>query len=120
MTNAGNTKALSLNVTSKRARARGEMVVAAPVSALPPAVERAGVRLPRMTLTGIWQERAELVAGTTWKTFGEDIVLTFEPVDAATTRVVATSTPHVPTTIFDYGQGKADVTEVLNAVAAEL
>ena len=120
MTNAGNSKPLSLNVPAKRARARGEMVVAVPAAALPPAVERAGARLPRMTLTGIWQERAELVAGTTWKTFGEDIVLSFEPIDAGTTRVLATSTPQLTTTIFDYGQGKADLTEVLNAVAAEL
>ena len=120
MTNTGNSKTISLSVTSKRARARGEMVVPAPVAALPPAVERASYQLPRMTVTGIWQERAEMLAGTTWKSFGADIVLTFEPVDAGTTRVRATSTPHVPTTLFDYGQGKADVTEVLQAVADQL
>lgn len=120
MMNKGNTRLVSLSVTSKRARARGEMVVQAPVSQLPPAVERAVYKLPRMTLTGVWQERAEVMAGTTWKTFGEDIVLTFEPVDEATTRVLASSKPHVATTLFDYGQGKADVTEVLTAVAAEL
>lgn len=116
----GNTKTISLNVTSKRARARGELVVQAPVAELPAAVERASYRLPRMTVTGIWMERAELTAGTTWKSFGEDIVLSFEPIDAGTTRVLATSTPQLATTIFDYGQGKADLTEVLKAVAAEL
>lgn len=41
MMNKGNTRLVSLSVTSKRARARGEMVVQAPVSQLPPAVERA-------------------------------------------------------------------------------
>ncbi|MBF4994759.1 hypothetical protein ITX31_11640 [Arthrobacter gandavensis] len=120
MMNKPNARLLSLNVTAKRARARGEMVVGVPVFQLPPAVERAVARLPRMTLTGVWQERAELMAGTTWKTFGEDIVLTFEPADESTTRVVAVSKPHVATTIFDYGQGKADITAVLTAVAAEL
>lgn len=116
----GNPRTISLTVTAKRARARGELLVAAPVDQLPPAVERAAARLHRFTLTGLWRERAELMAGTTWKTFGEDIVLSFEPVDAGTTRVLGTSTPQVPTTIFDYGQGKADLSEVLAAVAAEL
>ena len=116
----GNPKTISLNVSAKRARARGELLVAAPVGALPPAVERASRRLSRITLTGLWRERAEFDAGTTWKSFGAAIVLAFEPVDAATTRVLATSTPTVPTTVVDYGQAKADVTEVLTAVAAEL
>ncbi len=120
MTHMGNSRTLSLTVTSKRARARGEMVVSAPAHALPPAVERASYHLPRMTVTGIWRERAEMIAGTTWKSFGADIVLTFEPLDAGTTRVLATSTPQVPTTLLDYGQGKSDVTEVLQAVAAQL
>lgn len=120
MMNMGNSKTISLNVTSKRARARGEMVVAAPVAALPPAVERAAFQLPRMTVTGIWADRAEMSAATNWKSFGADIVLTFEPLDAGSTRVLATSTPQVPTTLIDYGQGKSDVSDVLQAVAAQL
>ncbi|MCQ1987606.1 hypothetical protein [Arthrobacter sp. zg-Y844] len=120
MTNMGNAKTISLDITSKRARGRGELVISAPVAALPPAVERAAHRLPKMTLTGVWQERAEFSVGMTWKSYGSNIVLTFEPVDAGTTRVVATSTPAVPTTLMDWGQGKADLAEVLNAVAAEL
>ncbi|WP_342022549.1 hypothetical protein AAE021_11930 [Arthrobacter citreus] len=116
----GNTKTLSLTVTAKRARARGELLVQAPAAALPPAVERAAAGLDRMTLTGLWQERAEFSAGTTWKSFGQDIVLSFEPVDAGTTRVVATSTPVVATTLLDYGQSKADLTQILGAVAAQL
>ncbi|GAA3290428.1 hypothetical protein ACFFON_10095 [Arthrobacter citreus] len=120
MANMGNTKTLSLTVTAKRARARGELLVQAPAAALPPAVERAAAGLDRMTLTGLWQERAEFSAGTTWKSFGQDIVLSFEPVDAGTTRVVATSTPVVPTTMLDYGQSKADLSRILGAVAAAL
>ncbi|MCC9175376.1 hypothetical protein [Arthrobacter sp. zg-Y179] len=120
MTNMGNARTISLEITSKRARGRGELVITAPVAALPPAVERAAYRLPTMTLTGVWQERAELSVGMTWKSFGSSIVLTFEPVDAGTTRVLATSTPAVPTTLSDWGQSKADLAAVLNAVAAEL
>ena len=73
-----------------------------------------------MSLTGVWQERAEFSAGTTWKSFGQNIVLSFEPVDAGTTRVVATSTPAVPTTVLDYGQSKADLAKILTTVAAHL
>lgn len=116
----GNSKTLNLTVTAKRARARGELVVRAPAAALPPAVERAAGALDRMTLTGLWQERAEFSAGTTWKSFGQNIVLSFEPVDAGTTRVVATSTPALATTVLDYGQSKADLTQILTTVAAEL
>ena len=120
MTAEGTPRTVQLTVSAKRARAQGELVVQAPGAALPPAVERAVARLPRMTLTGIWQERAEIVAGGNWKTFGAVIVLSFEPAAAGTTRVLASGTPHVPTTLIDYGQGKADLTEVLQAVAAEL
>ncbi|MGW9404484.1 hypothetical protein ACWGQ2_11030 [Arthrobacter sp. NPDC055585] len=120
MTADGPSNTIQLTVSSKRARAHGELVVQAPMAALPPAVERALAGLPRMTLTAIWRERAEIVAGGNWKSFGAVIVLSFEPIDARTTRVSAASTPNVPTTLFDYGQGKADVTEVLRAVAAEL
>ncbi|WP_146362626.1 hypothetical protein [Arthrobacter yangruifuii] len=120
MTNMGNSKTLSLNVTSKRARGRGELVVSAPAAALPGAVERAAPRLPGITLTGLWQERAEFAADMTWKSFGMSIVLSFEPVDAGTTRVLASSTPAVPTTMMDFGQSKAQLSDVLAAVAAEL
>ncbi|UWX97814.1 hypothetical protein N2K95_03770 [Arthrobacter zhaoxinii] len=120
MTNMGNSKTVSLNVTSKRARSRGELLVSAPAAAVPGAVERAALRLPKMTLTGVWQDRAEFAVGMTWKSYGANIVLSFEPVDAGTTRVLATSTPAVPTTLTDWGQGKAQLTEVLSAVAAEL
>ncbi|MFF3038792.1 hypothetical protein [Arthrobacter citreus] len=68
----GDARLVSLNVTSKRARARGEMAVQVPVSHLPPAVERAVCK------------------------------------------------PHAATATFDYGQGTADITEVLTAVAAEV
>ncbi|MCC9205233.1 hypothetical protein [Arthrobacter sp. zg-Y769] len=120
MTNMGNAKTLSLEVTSKRARGRGELVVSAPMAALPPAVERAALRVPKMSLTGVWMDRAEFSVGMTWKSYGSNIVLSFAPIDAGTTRVLATSAPAVPTTLTDWGQSKADLAEILNAVAAEL
>lgn len=125
MTNMGSSNPVSIdaklfNVTSKRARGRGETVIAAPVGELPAAVERASAHLPNLKLTGIWNERAQFSSAMSWKSYARIVALTFEPVSAGSTRVVVTSTPEAPTVMLDFGKSKNDVIQVLNAVSAEL
>lgn len=103
-------------IRSLAARSRGRLGVEAPVEDVVAAVRRTGEQLPRFTVVELSRAGARLTASATVQTWREHITLRFHPADPGRTEIEARCTPHVRTTVVDYGQGARDLHTLLGAI----
>lgn len=103
-------------VATKAARTHAEVSVPAPVDALPGLCAKALQTQPQFKLRSASGSGLEIRRRINWKTWGESLSVGFERLDANHTKVWVDVQPLLGTTIFDYGQGSRDATDLLRAV----
>jgi len=57
-----------------------------------------------------------LKSGISWNSYGEIVTISCTPLDAYSTHVMIKSAPAVPFTLYDWGKGKKNINNVLNAM----
>lgn len=103
-------------VSSKAARTHAEASVPAPIEALPGLCSRAVQQEPRFSLRSSTERHVELRRRVNWKTWGELVSVDFKRLDEDHTLVSIAVEPLLGTTLFDYGQGERDATDLLRAI----
>ena len=104
------------SITSRGPVSEGRVQLRVPVSSLPETVNNAVAGMRRFKVQKISADGAEITRGITFKTWGEQITLTFEEMGPAGSKVEATSCPKVQSTAIDYGQGARDLRDLFLAL----
>lgn len=107
-------------ITSRWARSQAVLSVDASVEQVMAAVQRSAEELPRLTLVEISSTGACLAARMNMKTWGENLTLRFRPVEPGRIEIDARCEPDLSVTLVDYGQGAADLRQLLETVEHHL
>ena len=107
-------------ITSRWARSEAVLSVDASVEQVATAVQRSAEELPRLTLVEISATGACLAARMKMKTWGEHLTLRFRPSGPGRVEIAARCEPDLGITLVDYGQGAADLRQLLESIERQL
>ena len=103
------------SITSRGPVSEGRVQLPVPASSLPKIVDNAVAGMRSFKVQKISADGAEITRAMTFKTWGEQITLTFEDIGSAGSSVEAISRPKVQSTAIDYGQGARDLRDLFLA-----
>jgi hypothetical protein len=105
-----------LEVLTKNARSTASFVLDGRVDTIQRNLIAAIQNSRRFRIVESRPERIVAKGRLNWVTWGERISIALQPEGPSSTRVAIRVDPVLPTTLFDWGQGRRDIREIWQAV----
>jgi hypothetical protein len=106
-------------ISTRIARSTGTLTVAASVDEVVHAVEEFSPTIEQPRLLSLSAAGAEFKRSRNLRTWGLRITLKFRPLGSDQTLITAKTSPRLPTTLTDGGQGEVDLRFLFDLIAVE-
>lgn len=96
-------------IAGRSARSEGRAEVSAALDEVPRLLEDAVARIPTLRVESTAPATARVTRGFSWWSWGERITLRYRPAGEGSTEISARCAPILCITVYDWGQGAADL-----------